>query len=486
MVVNSINFLIFFTVVFVVYYLPFCRNNANIRNGWLFLASYFFYGVADWKMIPLLLGATIVFYALGLWLKSEMVKGHVKKASVLTTIGVCLGVGLLLYFKYLNFFAESFSVFLSSIGLNMTWSTLNIVLPVGVSFFTFKLMSYVIEIHREHIEPSNDFIEFGTYIAFFPTILSGPIDKPNKFIPQLRGAKRFNYDLAVDGCRQILWGLFTKMCIADNIATVTDSVWNSYSEQNGSTLVAIAMLYLVQMYADFDGYSNMAIGVGKLLGITITRNFKHPLLARNIAEYWRNWHMSLTGWLTEYVFSPLNISFRNLGNTGIALAIIINFVVIGLWHGANYTFALFGLYHGLLYLPLVYSGSFGKNKKLRSNEYGLPMFSDLRKMVVTFVLVAIGLIIFRAPSITDAYNYFFDLFSMSLFTLPSNDSIKMVLVGLPILIVEWIQRNRDYVLDISNSDIFNKRWKRWGLYLSLIILLFLFAGENQKFIYFQF
>lgn len=493
MVVNSLNFLLFFTVVFIVYYLPICRKNTRIRNGWLFLVSYFFYGVADWKMIPLLLSATIVFYALGLWLKREMVKNNEKTASHLTTLGVCLGVGILLYFKYFNFFAESFAELLSAIGLNVTWTTLNIVLPIGVSFFTFKLISYIIEIHREHIEPSKDFIEFGTYIAFFPTILSGPIDKPNKFIPQLGGTKTFNYDLAVDGCRQILWGMFTKMCIADNLATVTDSVWISYTEQSGSTLVLVALLYLIQIYADFDGYSNMAIGVGKLLGIHVTRNFKHPLLARNIAEYWRNWHMSLTGWLTEYVFSPLNISFRNLGNTGIVLAIVINFVIIGLWHGANWTFAVFGLYHGLLYVPLVYSGAFGKNKKLKPNTYGLPKLDDFLKMIETFILVSLGLIIFRASNVGEAVGYFEGLFSLSFFSIPSLDinviKLTIIIVFVIFLIIaEWKGRNEEYsFMYILRYSFFSQSYySRIILYVMMFVMINLFKGNQSDFIYFKF
>ena len=417
MVVNSLGFLLFFTVVFLVYYLPVCRNNERIRNGWLFLASYFFYGVANWKMIPLLLGSTIAFYVLGILLKSEIDKKHTRSASRLTTLGVCLGVGVLLYFKYLDFFAESFAVVLSSMGLNVTWTTLNLVLPIGVSFFTFKLICYIIEIHREHIDPCKDFIEFGTYISFFPTILSGPLDRPYFFISQLRGEKRFNYDLAIDGCRQILWGMFTKMCIADNLAPITDNVWASYSEQTGSTLFVVALLYFVQMYTDFDGYSNMAIGVGKILGLKVTRNFNHPLLARNVAEYWRRWHMSLTTWITDYIFMPLNIAFRNYGNMGICLACIINLVVIGLWHGANWTYGLFGLYHGLLFIPLVYSGTFGKNKKIRPNKHNLPKLKDIMKMITTFVLVSLGLIIFRAKSVSDAFSYLIGVVDVSFFSI---------------------------------------------------------------------
>ena len=488
MVVNSFSFLLFFVVVFFGYYTPVIRNNPRYQNTWLFLSSYFFYGFADWKMIPLLLGATIIFYGIGLWLKSEMDKGHTKNASNITTFGVVLGVGVLLYFKYLNFFANSFSQLLNAIGFNISWSTLNIVLPVGVSFFTFKLISYVIEVHREHIQPSKDFIEFGTYVAFFPTILSGPIDRPNNFLPQLGGTRLFKYDLAVDGCRQILWGMFTKMCIADNLATVTDSAWAIYSEQAGSTLLVVALLYFVQMYADFDGYSNMAIGVGKVLGFNITRNFNHPLLARNTAEYWRRWHMSLTSWITDYVFMPLNIAFRERGNLGVIFACIINLVVIGLWHGANWTYGLFGLYHGVLFIPLVLSSSFGKTRKLKPGKYNLPKYTDFFKMTGTYFLVSLGLIIFRANSVTDALNFIEEIFSPTLLTLPDISMSIVVLFFLFILfMLEWFQRDKEFPLQIKQSYIEKKKWL--PLFIDYIIIAaIIFRGNftGNQFIYFQF
>ncbi|MBE6259915.1 MAG: MBOAT family protein [Prevotella sp.] len=495
MVVNSFNFLLFFVVVFVIYYIPVIRNNPKLQNTWIFLASYFFYGFADWKMIPLLLGATIVFYGIGIWLKAEMDKGHAKNASHITTLGAVLGVGILLYFKYLNFFAESFAVFINAIGLKVSWTTLNIVLPIGVSFFTFKLISYVIEVHREHIQPSRDFIEFGTYVAFFPTILSGPIDRPNVFIPQIAVSRVFNYELAVDGCRQILWGMFTKMCIADNLASITDSVWANIDQFSSSTLLWVVILYPIQMYADFDGYSNMAIGVGKVLGINITRNFNHPFLARNIAEYWRNWHISLTGWLTDYVFSPLSIAFRNWGNLGIILAIVINFLLIGLWHGSNWTFALFGLYHGLLYIPLILSGSFGKKKKLKSGKYGLPQGRDVLKMLMTFILVSLGLIIFKSSSVSDASSYIYRLFDTTVFDLSKGYSelfslgihIYVLLFVLLLIITEWTCRKHQYNLEITSGTILSKsKFLRWALYISLLVVTFLCKGVEAKFIYFQF
>lgn len=488
MVVNSISFLLFFVVVFTVYYFHLIKNNVRYQNFWLLIISYFFYGYTDLKMLPILLGATIIFYLIGIWLKSAIDNNKKKSASRITTLGVCLAIGVLFYFKYFNFFADSIRDLLNAIGLHVSWATLNILLPIGVSFFTFKFISYVIEIHRERIEPCKNFMDFAAYIAFFPTILSGPIDRPGTFLPQLGNSRSFNKDLAMDGFRQILWGMFTKMCIADILATNTDMIWDSTEEQSGSTLLLAAILYPIQMYADFDGYSNMAIGTGKILGFHITRNFNHPFLARNIAEYWRNWHISLTGWLTDYVFSPLNIAFRDYQNWGISLAIIINFVIIGFWHGASWSFGLFGLYHGLLYLPLIFSGSFGKNKKLRPNSYGLPKLSDFYKMIITFILVSVGLILFRANTIADAMAYIDHIFSLSLFSVPMASTGKSTWIFILILLsLEWYQRDKEHPLQIKPTSLANKKWLPYLLDF-IIILTIVFYGnfEGNQFIYFQF
>lgn len=492
MVVNSLNFLFFFAIVFIVYYLPVFRNNSRFQNSWLFLTSYFFYGFVDYKMVLLLLGATIIFYGLGILLRREMEASHVKTASALTTFGVGLGVAFLLYFKYLNFFADSLANLLNLFGFHVSWTTLNIIMPLGVSFFTFKLISYIVEIHRERIMPSRDFIQFATYIAFFPTILSGPIDRPNKFIPQLNVVRTFNYGMAVDGCRQILWGMFTKMCIADNLAVVTDDAWNNMQTQSSSYLLTSALLYPIQMYADFDGYSNMAIGVGKLLGIRITQNFNHPFLARNTAEYWRRWHMSLTSWITDYIFMPLNIIFRNIGKWGTIIAAIINLVVIGLWHGANWTYGLFGLYHGLLFIPLVLSGSFAKNKKLKANGKNMPYRSDLVKMAFTFLLVAFGLVIFRAESISSLYGYLHGIFFNDYFPFNKISSVSsipyflfLILLSVSLFALEWYCRNREYVLQSLN--FVKNRYAKVIIYAMFFIFINLFANVAPKqFIYFQF
>ena len=488
MVVNSYSFLFFFVIVFIVYYLPISRKNPLFQNCWILLASYFFYGYADWRMVPLLVGATVVFYFLVGLLRREMDKGNKKNASRLTTLGVVLGIGLLFYFKYLNFFATSIAEVLQAAGLKVSWSTLNIILPVGVSFFTFKLISYVIEIHREHIMPSDNGIEFAAYIAFFPTILSGPIDRPDQFLPQLRRVHTLNHPLAVDGCRQILWGLFTKLCIADNIAIITDHAWATHTSASSGLLFLAALLYPIQLYADFDGYSNMAIGVGKLMSINITRNFNHPFLARNMAEFWRRWHMSLTSWITDYVFMPLNIAFRERGNWGIACAALCNLIVIGFWHGANWTYGVFGVYHGLLFIPLIFSGAFAKRKKLKANEHGLPKRQDILKMLATYYLVCMGLVVFRATSISEAMAFLGGLFTngMTGQAITDNYGKLYCLFALILLVIEWVQRDKEHALQLSGRYFTNSRTLRWGLYLILIILIITFTGHSQSFIYFQF
>lgn len=494
MVVNSLSFLFFFALVFVVYYLLALKDNPKMQNMWLLLASYVFYGMADYILIILLFSTTAVFYLIGKWLEKEMKRQHRRQASNITTLGVCLGVAILFYFKYLNFFADSIARLLNHTGLHVSWTTLHIILPIGVSFFTFKLISYVIEIHREHIKACDDFTEFALYIAFFPTILSGPIDRPNKFLPQLRMRHTFHYDKAVDGCRQILWGLFTKMCIADNLSVVVDYVWNDYPNQSATALTIAALLYPLQMYADFDAYSNMAIGVSKVLGFDIARNFNHPFLARNPAEYWKRWHISLTSWITDYIFMPLNIAFRSLGVSGIILAATINMVIIGLWHGANWTYMFFGLYYGILYIPLIISGAFAKSMKLRPNSHGLPKFSDFYKMVFTFVLVAIGLIIFRAPTISDSWQYLISILSLHhgvhLGALGSMivSNIWVYLFLVIILALEWTTREKEHPLQFNSEGFFRHQPMRWGIYFLLCLVLFFFSdpGASQDFIYFQF
>lgn len=484
MVFSSIPFVLFFVVVFLVYWFP-LKKNTKAQNVFLLVASYFFYGYADWKMLPLLMVATAVFYFLGIGIgRSE----SEKTASRLRTLGVVLGVGLLLYFKYLNFFIESFAHLFESMGLHTNWHTFNIVMPLGVSFFTFRLISYVIDVYNGEVEPTRDVVEFATYIAFFPCILSGPIDKP-KFISQLHQKREFSYYQAVDGMRQILWGLFKKMLVADTCALYVDKVFSSYTDQTGSTLLLAIVFYSFQLYADFSGYSDMAIGVGKLLGFRITRNFNYPYFALNVADFWRRWHMSLTTWVTDYVFTPLNFQFRRWGKAGMILAIFINMVVVGLWHGANWTFVLFGIYHGLLFVPLILSGAFMKKDKLRTNRIGLPVLKDLGRMLLTYCLVLIGWIIARSGSVEMAWEYICGICDESLFTIPMLISrvyyIPKVVFASIMIVVEWLQKGKEHGLELGYDTRFT--WLRFLLYFVILFLTWIYSEPGETtFIYFQF
>lgn len=486
MVVNSINFLLFFIVVFTVYYLPGIRQSATRQNVWLLLTSYFFYGFIDWKMLPILFGTTSLFYWLGAQIKKEMDVNNRKKASLYMKSGIGIGIGLLLYFKYLNFFADSVATLLKLIGLNYSWSTLNIIMPVGVSFFTFKLISYLVEIKRKKTAPAGSFLEFATYISFFPTISSGPIDRPNSFLVQLRNAHIFIYDKAVDGCQQILWGIFTKVVIADNLASITTLAWNDYTNQSSSFLILAILLSPIQVYADFDGYTNMAIGVGKILGFDITRNFNHPLLARNVSEYWNRWHMSLTSWITDYVFTPLCLKFRDFAYTGIMLAITANLVIIGLWHGANWTYAIFGIFHSLLFIPIIYSGELGKNRKLKEGKFGLPLLNDLLRMILTYIIIGIGHIIFFAKDPYSAFDYIKHMF-IGPWHLDQTISIPIIAFIFLLFVLEWTTRKKEYALQIHQKYTGKQIWKMFAIdYIIILAIIKYGCIEGAQFIYFQF
>lgn len=482
MIFNSLTFLLFFIAVFLIYWFP-LKNTTRGQNIFLLLASYFFYGYADWKMLPLLIVATLIFYYLG---KAIAGAKNEKQGYWLTFAGVALGVGTLLYFKYFNFFIESFASLFNAVGLHANLHTFNIIMPLGISFFTFRLLSYIIDIYRGKGQTTDDIISFGTYVAFFPCILSGPIDRP-AFINQLQAKREFSYDQAVDGCRQILWGLFKKIAVADTCAIYVDQVWGDMVHQNGSTLVVAAILYSFQMYADFSGYTDMAIGVGRLMGFKITKNFNYPFFALNIADYWRRWHMSLTSWLTDYVFMPLNIKFRDWGNWGMILAIIINMVIVGMWHGANWTFAAFGLYHGLLFVPLILSGAFFKKAKLQTNRLGLPILKDFGRMVHTFGLVTIGLMLFRAPSISAAWDAGCTICSSTLFDAPYMllaQDMAFMAIGIVVMMgMEWLQRSQDHGLVLEHMK--SRVW-RYTIYIVLIAMMLWKSDPGDAFIYFQF
>ena len=480
MLFNSFAFVLFFAVVFVVHNIL-LKDRTKWQNVFLLAASYFFYGYADLKMLPLLAIATVLFYYLGIAIARAKTD---RENNILSFVGIAAGVGLLLYFKYLNFFIDSFAYMFESWGLQTNLHTFKIVMPLGISFFTFRLISYVVEIHRGAMDPTRDIVAFATYISFFPCLLSGPIDRPG-FMEQLQRKHVFDYDRAVDGARQFLWGLFKKCVVADNCAQYVDEIWGSFSTMSGSTLLLAAVLYSFQLYADFSGYSDMAIGVGKLLGFKITDNFRYPFFATNIAEFWRRWHISLTSWVTDYVFMPLNMMFRDMKKFGVILAIMINMLIVGMWHEANWTCFFYGLYHGLLFVPLILSGAFNKRQKLETTKLGLPKPGDFGKMLLTFSLVTLSFIIFRAESIGQAWDFLKGLFRADLFSLPFIivGTKRSIFFAVIMILTEWVFRKKEFALQ------FDSRFPRWAsvtiCYLVIAIILE-FGANSQSFVYFQF
>ncbi len=344
------------------------------------------------------------------------------------------------------------------------------------------------------MEPTKNFIAFSSYIAFFPSILSGPIDRPNSLVPQLLEKRIFNINKAISGCKQFLWGFFKKTVIADNLLTFTDQIFDLPENFSGFTLVIGACFYTLMLYADFSGYSDMAIGIARLLGFELSANFNFPLFSQNIADFWRRWHISLTSWLTDYVFMPLTIKWRNWGNKGMILSIIITFICISLWHGIKFNFLLFGLYHGILYVPLILTGSVFKKNKIETYVNGIPKFRTLVKMLVTFLLVTIGLVLFRSADLSNALTFykhaltdltekktiveFYNLLYWELgFVMP-------ILIILMILI-EWNGKKDNYAIEKTFSK--RKNWVRWVFYSALILLtIFFMNAGNQSFIYFKF
>lgn len=483
MIFNSFVFWFFFAVVLLPYYTV-MRHNGKVQNLWLLLTSYFFYGYADWKMIPLLVVVTVAYYLLGRQIEKDN-ENLPKRASRLKALGVILGIGILVYFKYLGFLVQEFAALLEVLGLPVSIPALKIVMPVGISFFTFKLISYVLEVYRGRIEAVTDIVSFGTFVAFFPTILSGPIDRPGEFIPQLEQARRIDYDGVAEGLRRFVWGLFLKLCIADRITAYPNAVFGNVAYHNTTSIILAAVLYAVEIYADFAGYSEMAIGVSRILGLKVRENFRRPVFAQNISEYWSRWHMSLTSWLTDYVYMPLNVAFRNWGMWGIYLATCINVILIGMWHGADWTFLLFGVYHSI-FLVLIAAiekkrKKFEKKHKLKNNWwYKVP------RMLITFIIVAFGLVIFRAKDISDL-NAILQQCGKGFGAIFTNGLMEIGSLGLLSMLFLFFKELKDE--NGWNIHFLHAR-KPWIRVISTAVLLafIVFAGElkGASFIYFQF
>jgi len=400
---------------------------------------------------------------------------------------IVLNLGILGLFKYFNFFVENFISAFASVGIHLQPHTLNIILPVGISFYTFQGLSYSIDIYKRKIEPTKDIVAFFAFIGFFPLLVAGPIERAKNLLPQFIDKRNFIYEKAVDGLRQILWGLFKKIVIADNCATYVNYVFENYHDQTGSILLLGAIFFAFQIYCDFSGYSDIAIGTSRLFGIKAMRNFNYPYFSRDIAEFWRRWHISLTTWFRDYVYIPLGGS--RVSKVKIIRNTFIIFLVSGFWHGANWTFIAWGAFHAVLFLPLILLDRNRKNTDTVADGKLLPSMKEILKMGLTFLLVLVGWVFFRANSIGQAFAYFEYIMNKSLFSLPLLKDMEMltlqnVIFILCMLIVEWFGRKEQFGLEKIGTG-----WKpvyRYTMYYVIIFLTFIFSGKEQVFIYFQF
>ena len=486
MLFNSIEFALFLPVVFLLYWFVFDRligksnYQLTLQNAFVVLASYVFYGWWDWRFLLLIAFTSFCSWGSGLLIGKADTKN---KAKTWMWANIVLNIGILAMFKYYDFFVTEFAQLfnISTDGL-----LLNVILPVGISFYTFQALSYSIDVYRGKMEPTNDIVAFFAFISFFPQLVAGPIERATNLLPQFQKKREFDYDTAVDGMRQILWGLFKKIVVADNCAVYVDQVFADYSNQSGSTLLLAAIFFTFQIYGDFSGYSDIAIGTAKLFGIRLMRNFNVPYFSRDIAEFWRRWHISLTTWFRDYVYIPLGGS--RVSKAKIIRNTFVIFLVSGFWHGANWTFIAWGAYHALLFLPLILLGKNRKYTNTVAEGRILPTLKETGQMILTFFLAVIGWIIFRAESIGQAWEYVCGVFSKSLLSKPELFSDKMVLVVIPLsvmLLVEWFQRGKGHGFDFGNSP----RYKvvRWCIYLSTALLIIVLQQPKvSPFIYFQF
>ena len=482
MLFNSIDVAVFLPIVFVLYWFVFSKS-IKLQNLLIVFASYVFYGWWDWRFLTLILFSTLVDFTVGIKLSKENQKS---KRRLLLLTSVLVNLGFLGLFKYYNFFLDNFTNAFTVLGYNFDGHSLSIILPVGISFYTFQTLSYTIDVYRKNLNPTKDIIAFTAFVSFFPQLVAGPIERATNLLPQFYKERKFDYSKAVDGMRQILWGLFKKVVIADNCAVFVNFIFDNSSELSGSSLALGAILFSFQIYCDFSGYSDIAIGTSRLFGFNLKQNFAFPYFSRDIAEFWRRWHISLSTWFRDYLYIPLGGSRGGLLNKVRNTLII--FVVSGFWHGANWKFIIWGALNAIYFLPLLLTNNNRVNLEIVAKNRVLPSISECLKMSATFSLVAFAWIFFRAENFSHATSYIEAMFSISLFSIPEilTPKITMVytLLLIPILLVtEWLQRGELHGLSIERL----RRPERWIIYTTVLIMIVTFGkfGESE-FIYFQF
>jgi len=483
MLFNSISFLIFLPIVFVIYWL--LKDKLKLQNIFVITASYIFYGWWDWRFLILIIITTFCSYLSGILL--EKYEGQRHKQKVVSACNILLNIGILGTFKYFNFFTENFAALFKSLGMSMDMPTVKLILPVGISFYTFQALSYTIDVYQHKIKPTHNVPAFFAFISFFPQLVAGPIERATHLLPQFLEKRKFDYASAVDGCRQILWGFFKKVVIADACALIVNNIFCDPELQCPLTLIPGALLFTIQIYCDFSGYSDIAIGTARLFGINLMQNFAFPYFSRNISEFWRRWHISLSTWFRDYVYFPLGGSrcnkWRTLYNT------LILFTVSGFWHGANWTFICWGAYHGLLFIPFIVFGR-KKYKDVVAKWKRLPSVTEIFQMAITFFFVVIGWIMFRADSLQQFVVYIKNMFNPRIINFHNyglTDTPSLYVFIFILLLTEWIQREHQHGLsDLNRFKLLSKAVPRYCLYLCILFVIWVFKATASDFIYFQF
>jgi alginate O-acetyltransferase complex protein AlgI len=474
---NSIDFAVFLPIVFGVYWL--LNNSLKLQNFWIVLASFIFYGWWDWRFLSLIIFSTLVDFTISIKLKDE--ESPIRRKAYLWT-SILFNLGFLGFFKYFNFFAENFTEAFMFFGGEISPYSLNIILPVGISFYTFQTLSYTIDVYNKKLEPTKDIISFNAYVSFFPQLVAGPIERATQLLPQFYKKRTFEYSKAVDGMRQILWGLFKKIVIADNCAEYANIIFNNSADYGGSTLVLGAIFFTFQIYGDFSGYSDIAIGTARLFGFNLMQNFAFPYFSRDIAEFWRRWHISLSTWFRDYLYIPLGGS-----KGGIIMKVrntFLIFIVSGFWHGANWTFVFWGILNALYFLPLLLLNKNRKNLEIVAMNKLFPHINEAFNIFITFMLTVFAWIFFRAENLSHAFSFIKGIFTKSLFSLPTIFPYLTIMFILSFVVIEWYGKTNQYAIE---STFYNQnRLIRWGFYVILISCVFLFSGKQQEFIYFQF
>ena len=482
MLFNSINFAIFLPIVFVFYWFV-TNKNLKLQNILLLVSSYFFYACWDWRFLFLLIFSTLLDYYTGIKM-SDAKDQNSKKFWFWLSISINLG--FLGVFKYYNFFAASFADAIANFGLKVHPQTINVILPVGISFYTFHGLSYVIDIYKDRIKAEKNFIDYSVFVSFFPLLVAGPIERATHLLPQIQKKRVFNHAIAVDGLKQILWGLFKKVVIADNCAKFANIIFDNYTNYSGSTLALGAVFFAFQIYGDFSGYSDIALGTARLFGIDLLRNFAFPYFSRDIAEFWRRWHISLSTWFRDYLYIPLGGSkggvWMKIRNT------FIIFLVSGFWHGANWTFIIWGLLNALYIMPSIIFNTNRNNLDSVAQGKLFPSIKEVFQIVVTFSLTVFAWIFFRAENLTHALEYISEIFSNTLFFKPNFFEIektpKILFLLLIFIIIEWVGREKQYA--IAKLGVRWPKYIRWMAYYVIIFTVFYYSGKEQQFIYFQF